>query len=71
MPVWCNGKRGGFKIRWPKGRVGSSPITGTKISCKVYARVVELVDTPDLGSGVERRGGSNPLTGTKFEIVYE
>ena len=25
-----------------------------------FADVVELVDTPDLGSGAERRGGSSP-----------
>jgi prevent-host-death family protein len=28
------------------------------------ARVVELADTPDLGSGVERRAGSSPVPGT-------
>ncbi len=31
----------------------------------VYASVVELVDTLDLGSSVARRGGSSPLTRTK------
>ena len=30
------------------------------------ARVVELADTPDLGSGVERRAGSSPVLGTNF-----
>ena len=29
------------------------------------AGVVELVDTPDLGSGGESRGGSSPFTRTK------
>ena len=29
-----------------------------------YAGVVELVDTPDLGSGIERCGGSSPSTRT-------
>ena len=29
------------------------------------AGVVELVDTPDLGSGVARRGGSSPSARTK------
>ncbi len=30
------------------------------------AGVVELVDTPDLGSGGESRGGSSPFTRTKL-----
>ena len=30
---------------------------------KSFAQVVELVDTPDLGSGAERCGGSSPLLG--------
>ena len=30
-----------------------------------FADVVELVDTPDLGSGAERRGGSSPSIRTK------
>ena len=32
------------------------------------AGVVELVDTPDLGSGDESRGGSSPLTRTKIAV---
>ena len=32
---------------------------------QVYALLAELVDAPDLGSGAERREGSNPLGGTK------
>lgn len=28
--------------------------------------MVELVDTPDLGSGAARHGGSSPSTRTKF-----
>ena len=38
---------------------------------KVCAGVVKLVDTPDLGSGAVRCGGSSPSTRTKkkpFEI---
>ena len=31
-----------------------------------FAGVVELVDTLDLGSSAERRGGSSPFTRTKF-----
>ncbi len=30
--------------------------------------MVELVDTPDLGSGAARRGGSSPSIGTKSII---
>ena len=32
------------------------------------AGVVELVDTPDLGSGDESRGGSSPLARTKTAV---
>ncbi len=28
-PEWRNGRRGGLKIRWPQGRVGSTPSSGT------------------------------------------
>ena len=31
-----------------------------KSNCCLHAIVAELVDAPDLGSGVERRGGSIP-----------
>ena len=34
----------------------------------LYADVVELVDTPDLGSGAARCGGSSPLVRTTPEI---
>ena len=34
-----------------------------------FAQVVELVDTPDLGSGVARRGGSSPLLGKLTESL--
>ena len=33
----------------------------------VQASVVELVDTPDLGSGAAMRGGSSPFTRTNFD----
>ena len=33
------------------------------------AGVVELVDTPDLGSGDESRGGSNPSARTSAQSV--
>ena len=35
------------------------------------ADVVELVDTPDLGSGAERCGGSSPLIRTNFRLLSE
>ena len=37
------------------------------------AGVVELVDTPDLGSGDESRGGSSPLARTKIaaKLLYK
>ena len=34
------------------------------------AGVVELVDTPDLGSGGESRGGSSPFTRTNIVRLY-
>ncbi len=34
------------------------------------AGVVELVDTPDLGSGGESRGGSSPFTRTKIHWLF-
>ena len=37
----------------------------------LQASVVELVDTPDLGSGAAMRGGSSPFTRTIFiEKIY-
>ena len=33
-----------------------------------HARVVELVDTPDLGSGAARCEGSTPSSGTIFSL---
>ena len=33
--------------------------------CEKYAGVAELADAPDLGSGVNRRGGSSPFARTK------
>ena len=34
----------------------------------LQASVVELVDTPDLGSGAAMRGGSSPFTRTIFNF---
>ena len=34
------------------------------------ARVAELVDAPDLGSGAERRGGSSPPPGTISFLAF-
>ena len=33
--------------------------------------VTELVDVPDLGSGVARRGGSSPLIRTIFCLIIK
>lgn len=35
---------------------------------RFHAGVVELVDTPDLGSGDESRGGSSPFARTKIAV---
>lgn len=35
-----------------------------------YARVVELADTPDLGSGALRREGSSPFPGNFLEGFF-
>ncbi len=34
------------------------------LQSQIEAGVVKLVDTPDLGSGAARRGGSSPFTRT-------
>jgi hypothetical protein len=40
MPEWRNGRRAGFKILCPKGRVGSTPTSGTVAkSCFVLKAV--------------------------------
>ena len=44
---------------------GNIDIYQPKCKNKLTARVVELVDTPDLGSGAERCGGSSPPSRTK------
>ena len=44
---------------------GNVDIYQPKCKDKLTARVVELVDTPDLGSGAERCGGSSPPSRTK------
>jgi hypothetical protein len=31
LPEWRNGRRAGLKIRWPRGREGSSPSSGTNV----------------------------------------
>ncbi len=47
--------------------VGSTPTGRTKCVTKKYAqcRGGEMVDTPVLGTGPARGGGSSPLLGTK------
>ena len=36
------------------------------LECAPLAQVAKLVDAPDLGSGVEIRGGSSPFLGTSI-----
>jgi hypothetical protein len=36
MPRWRNGRRGGLKIRFPLGSVGSSPSLGTILLRSTY-----------------------------------
>ncbi len=64
QPGWRNGRRGGFKIRCPKGRVGSSPTPGTwftasKLSMMARpsaARPVVVRSASAVGRGsIERR----------------
>ena len=61
MPEWWN-----WQTQWiqnpPSNREGSSPSSGT-----IYARVVELADTLDLGSSISVCAGSSPVTGTIAE----
>ena len=40
-----------------------------EIILQPFAGVVELVDTPDLGSGAARREGSSPFTRTHFSRI--
>lgn len=35
------------------------------------AGVVKLVDTPDLGSGAAKHGGSSPSTRTKVKLIVK
>ena len=48
--------------------VGSSPIVHPNLSCK--ADVVELVDTPDLGSGASRCESSSLSVRTIFTLWW-
>ncbi len=43
------------------------------LRCSSLAGVVKLVDTPDLGSGASRRGGSSPFTRTiqNLNLFYQ
>ena len=54
------------------------PYLCTRISTKrymmitlIHAPVAELVDAPDLGSGVSRRAGSSPVRRTFYGINIE
>ena len=60
MHSWRNGRRRRFKPFY-KRIVGSNPTECTY----EYAPMVELVDTPDLGSGAGRRMSSSLIRGTE------
>ena len=58
--------------------VGSIPTSSTNTTARQFknmavhyndAGMVELADTPDLGSGAARRGGSSPSTRTIVNTV--
>ena len=44
-------------------------LVGSDTKHLYYADVVELVDTPDLGSGAARCGGSSPLVRTIYYLI--
>src|SRR4029077_20143772 len=39
-PEWRNGRRGGLKIRWSQGRVGSTPSSGTTLFIRCLTEAV-------------------------------
>ena len=71
-----------FKI-CPNGEIGSTqeiqnlPLKSVSVRVRlrvpdytcVYPRMVELVDTGDLKSPAERRAGSSPAPGTRFNSI--
>lgn len=61
MPGWRNGRRGGFKIRCPKGRVGSNPTPGT-----TNRQVSTLQNS--LGSRLELGGPEAPIIMSRASI---
>jgi hypothetical protein len=54
---WTGAARSRYPSTWPRARAAPP------------ARVAELADAPDLGSGAERRGGSSPLSCTDWESL--
>ena len=41
-----------------------------RFPCTTFVAVAELADAPDLGSGVFRRVGSNPISGTNHSFSW-
>ena len=56
-------------MHYKKYKLAIKPLIDKKSSMNNLAAVVKLVDTPDLGSGGESRGGSSPFTRTKRVII--
>ena len=54
-------------MHYKKYKLAIKPLIDKKSSMNSLAAVVKLVDTPDLGSGGESRGGSSPFTRTKIQ----
>ena len=57
-------KRSLFCIYWLDFYLKAKHMPPTDVINILCAGVAELVDAPDLGSGIERCGGSSPLTRT-------
>ena len=58
-------------MHYKKYKLAIKPLIDKKSSMNSLAAVVKLVDTPDLGSGGESRGGSSPSSRTIFRKKYE
>lgn len=52
-------------VRAPAFQAGDAGLI--PVTCSIYARMVELADTPDLGSGGATRAGSSPVTSTNYK----
>tara|TARA_B100000965_G_scaffold327402_1_gene290187 strand:- start:105 stop:329 length:225 start_codon:yes stop_codon:yes gene_type:complete len=59
-------------LHYKKYKLAIKPLIDKKSSMNNLAAVVKLVDTPDLGSGGESRGGSSPSSRTNYnkKIIF-